>query len=86
MTLVAGIACLLGHMIWISLDCHRRGRAVGAWRYFAVLAAPVALPLYLLIAYRLRGILWLFAYVLFLASASLVAVAGAYGVWLLQNR
>lgn len=84
-TLVAGFASVLGHAMWISMDRRRRGRQVGAWRFFAICLAPLAIPAYLVLEYRWRGLLGAVVYFLLLATALLLGGAGAYGVYRLQG-
>jgi hypothetical protein len=72
---------VLAHGIWISIDRTRRGREVGAWRFLAVLLAPLAIPLYLLLEYRARGLLYIVCYVALLAGAAGLGLCGAWLVF-----
>lgn len=53
--LVALVWCA-GHALGMTWERRRRGREVGAWRFFAFLAGPVAVWVHLAREYRLRAL------------------------------
>lgn len=77
-SIFSGILVMLAHGVWISMDRTRRGREVGAWRFLAILLPPLAIPLYLLLEYRARGLLYIAYYVALLAGAVGLGLCGAY--------
>lgn len=84
-TVAAAVLAALAHATWISMDRTRRGREVGAWRFLAIFIGPLAVLLYLLLEYRLRGLLYAVYYVALFAGATLLGIAGAYAVLRLQG-
>src|SRR2546425_817204 len=46
----------IAHASWITLDCQRHGRPVGPWRWGAILIGPLAIWMYLAVAYGRRSL------------------------------
>ena len=72
LSIVATLAMWFGHAGWITLDRRRRAREAGPWRFLAIFFGPLAIWIYLLLEYRLKG--------LALACLSLVVYALALGL------
>lgn len=84
-SIFAGLILLLAHLIWISMDRTRRGREVGAWRFLAIFLGPLAVCLYLLLEYRLRGVLYILYYVALIAGGWLTGIALSFGLLRIQG-
>jgi hypothetical protein len=58
---MAAIAWWLGHGVWVSMDRRRRGLEVGYWRFLVLFFGFLATWTYMLLEYRLKGLLLILA-------------------------
>jgi len=78
---LAGLIWWFGHALWLSMDRRRRGLEVGAWRFGVVFFGFLAVWLYLLLEYRMKGfLLILLALGIYLAIALVLVVVVALAV------